>query len=72
LIEVAMLRKRKESKRKSIAMTLMRDVQGSAAEKLRMFEKVRAAGGFANENPAELAEAEKMLREFARWRRGVE
>ena len=67
-----MLRKRKESKRKSIAMTLMRDVQGSAAEKLRMFEKVRAAGGFANENPAELAEAEKMLREFARWRRGVE
>ena len=66
-----MLRKRKESKRKSIAMTLMRDVQGSAAEKLRMFEKVRAAGGFANENPAELAEAEKMLREFARWRRGV-
>jgi len=43
-----MLRKRKEPKRKSIAMTFMRDVQGSAAEKLRMFEKVRAAGGFAN------------------------
>jgi len=65
-----MLRKRKESKRKSIAMTLMRDVQGSAAEKLRMFEKVRAAGGFANENPAELAEAEKMLREFAAMEKG--
>ena len=63
--EVVMLRKRKEPKRKSIAMTLMRDVQGSAAEKLRMFEKVRAAGGFANEHPADLAEAEKMLRDFA-------
>src|SRR5262245_24568425 len=41
--EVAMLQKRKELKKKSIALTLMRDVQGSAAEKLRMFEKVRAA-----------------------------
>ena len=62
--------KPKEPKQKSIAMTLMRDVQGSAAEKLRMFEKVRAAGGFAKENPAELAEAEKMLREFAAMERG--
>jgi len=33
-----MLQKRKEPKRKSIALSLMRDVQGSAAEKLRMFE----------------------------------
>jgi len=65
-----MLRKRKESKRKSIAMTLMRDVQGSAAAKLAMFEKVRAAGGFANELPADLAEAEKMLREFAAMEEG--
>jgi hypothetical protein len=45
-----MLRKRKELK-KSIAMTLMRDVQGSATEKLRMFEKMRAAGGFSKEDP---------------------
>src|SRR5215475_7173166 len=59
-----MLRKRKKPKRKSIALTLMRDVQGSAAEKLRMFEKVRAARGFAREHPADLAKAEKMLREF--------
>jgi hypothetical protein len=37
-----MLRKRKEPKaKKSIAMTLMRDLQRSTAEKLRMFEKVR-------------------------------
>jgi len=59
-----MLRKRKEPKRKSIAL------QGSAAEKLRMFEKVRAAGGFAKESPADLAEAEKMLREFAAMEKG--
>jgi hypothetical protein len=65
-----MFRKRKEAKRKSIAMTLMRDVQGSAAMKLAMFEKVRAAGRFANEHPADLAEAEKMLREFAAMEKG--
>ena len=65
-----MFRKRKEAKRKSIAMTLMRDVRGSAAMKLAMFEKVRAAGGFANEHPADLAEAEKMLREFAAMEKG--
>jgi hypothetical protein len=47
----AMLRKRREPKRKSIAMTLMRDIQGSAAEKLAMIEKVRAAGRFAKEDP---------------------
>jgi hypothetical protein len=61
----AMFRKRKEPKRKSIAMTLMRDIQGSAADKLAMFEKMRAAGGFAKEDSADLAEAEKMLRAFA-------
>jgi hypothetical protein len=66
-----MLRKRKESKRKSIALTLMRDLQGSAAQKLAMFEKVRAAGGFANEGPADSAEAERMLREFATMEKGT-
>ena len=65
-----MLPKRKEPKRKSIATTLMHDMQGSAAAKLAMFEKVRAAGGFAKENPADLAEAEKMLREFAAMEKG--
>jgi len=60
-----MLRKRKARKRKSIAMTLMRDLKGSAAQKLAMFEKIRAAGGFASEDPADLAEAERMLKEFA-------
>ena len=60
-----MLRKRKERKRKSVAMTLLRDLKGSAAQKLAMFEKLRAAGGFANEDPADLAQAERMLHGFA-------
>jgi hypothetical protein len=53
-----MLRKRKEAKRKNVAEILMRDIQGTAAEKLAMFQKMRAAGAFANEDPAELAKAE--------------
>ncbi len=60
-----MLRKRKEPKRKSIAMTLLRDMQGTPAQKLALFEKLKAAGGFANENPAQLRKAEDMLRTFA-------
>src|SRR5262245_66212591 len=43
---------------------------GVGSEKLRMFEKVRAAGGFANEHPADLAEAEKKLREFVEMEEG--
>ena len=62
-----MLRKRKG---KSIALTLMRDVQGPAAEKLAMFEKVRAAGGFAKEDPVGMAEAEKLLCAFAAMEKG--
>jgi hypothetical protein len=65
-----MLWKPKERKRKSIAMTLMRDVQGSAAQKLVMFEEMRAAGGFAKEDPADLVEAERLLREFAAMEKG--
>ena len=60
-----MFPKRKEPKRKSIAETLMRDIQGSAAEKLALFQKVKAAGGFANEDPAELKAAEDLLLTFA-------
>jgi hypothetical protein len=37
-------------------MTLMRDVQGSAAEKLALFEKLKARGGFDGEEPGELRE----------------
>jgi hypothetical protein len=64
-----MVRKRKEQKRKSIAMTLMRNLQGSAAQTLTIFEKMLAAGGLANEHPADVAEAEKMLRELAAMER---
>ena len=60
-----MLRKAKERKRKSIAETLMEDIQGSPADKLAMFQKMKAAGGFANADPAELKAAEDMLRTFA-------
>jgi len=63
--ELPMFPKRKEPKRKSIAETLMRDIQGSAAEKLALFQKVKAAGGFANEDPAELKAAEDLLLTFA-------
>ena len=60
-----MLPKRKEPKRKSVAEILMRDIQGTAAEKLALFQKVKAAGGFAKEDPADLKAAEDMLRTFA-------
>ena len=59
------MRKRKEPKRKSVAEIMMRDIQGSPAEKLALFQKVKAAGGFSKEDPAELKAAEDMLRTFA-------
>lgn len=60
-----MLPKRKAPKRKSIAEMLMRDIQGSPADKLAIFQRMQAAGAFANEDPAELKAAEDMLRTFA-------
>jgi hypothetical protein len=42
----------------------MRDIQGSPAEKLALFQKVKAAGGFAKEDPKDLKAAEDMLRTF--------
>ncbi len=60
-----MLGKRKEPKRKSVAEIFMGHIQGSPAEKLALFQKVKAAGGFANEDPVELKAAEDMLRTFA-------
>jgi hypothetical protein len=61
-----MLRKRKERKaKKSIAETLARDLQGTAAEKLVMFEKLRERGAFAGVDRRELHELQNMLRTFA-------
>jgi hypothetical protein len=66
-----MLRKRKEPMvRKSMVGALMRDMQGSAAQKLAMFEKLKAGGGFANASTAELRKLENMLRTFAAMEKG--
>jgi hypothetical protein len=52
-----MLRKRKEPKaKKSVAEALLRDMQGTAAEKLALFEKLKARGGFAGEDRAKLSQ----------------
>jgi hypothetical protein len=46
--EVVMLRKREEPKpKKSVAEALLRDMHGTAAEKLALFEKLKVRGGFA-------------------------
>jgi hypothetical protein len=39
--------------------------QGTAAEKLALFEKLKARGGFDGEDPRELREAENMLEMLA-------
>jgi hypothetical protein len=57
-----MLRKRKEPKvKKSIAEALLRDMQGTAAEKLAAFEKLQARGAFVGMDRRELLR----LRTFA-------
>jgi hypothetical protein len=69
--EGVILPKRKEPKsRRKILETLLRDMQGTAEQKLVLFEKLRAAGGFAHEHPAELAKAERTLRDFAAMEKG--
>jgi hypothetical protein len=61
-----MLRKRKQPKsKKSVVEVLLRDVQGTAAEKLALFEKLKARGGFAGEDRAEVIRVKRMLRTFA-------
>lgn len=64
-----MLQKRKEPKRKSIAEILMRDIQDSPAEKLALFQKVKAADGFAKKDPAELKRRKTCSRRLRRRRR---
>ena len=61
-----MLRKRKEPKeKKCVAEALLRDMQGTAAEKLALFEKLNARGGFDGEDRAELLKVERMPQTFA-------
>jgi len=65
------MRKRKEPKpRKKILETLLQDMQGTAAEKLVLFEKLQAAGGFRNEYVADLRKVEDMLRTFVAMEKG--
>jgi hypothetical protein len=52
-------------RRSTVGVVLMRDVQGSATAKLAMLQEIRAAGGFANEDPADLRDAEKALHKLA-------
>ena len=40
-------------------------MQGTAAQKLALFEKLKARGGFAGTDHAELLGVERMLRTFA-------
>jgi hypothetical protein len=56
---------RSRKAKKSVAEALLRDMQGTAAEKLFLFEKLKARGGFAREDRAELLKVENMLRTFA-------
>ena len=61
-----MLRKRKKPvAKKSIAEALLRDMNGTAAEKLALFEKLKVRGGFDGEDRAEVLKVERMLRTFA-------
>ena len=60
-----MLRKKEPKAMRSIAETLLRDMQGTAAQKLALFEKLKTRGGFAGEDRAELLKVENKLRTFA-------
>ena len=50
------MRKKEPKAKKSVAEALLRDMQGTAAEKLALFEKLKARGGFAGEDRAEILE----------------
>ena len=61
-----MLRKQKELKvKKSVAESLLRDMQDSATEKLALFEKLKTRGGFDGVDRRELVKVKRMLRTFA-------
>ena len=66
-----MLKRRKELKpKKRIAETLLRDMQGTAAEKLAIFERLRARGAFEGVDWRELLKLENMLQTFAAMEKG--
>ena len=48
-----------------MAEALLHDMQGTAQEKLALFEKLKARGGFDGEDRRELMRVESMLSTFA-------
>ena len=65
------MRRRKVAKpKKSTADALLRDMQGTAAEKLAAFEKLRARAAFEGMDRRELLKIENMLRTFAATEKG--
>jgi hypothetical protein len=66
-------RRLKEAKaKKSILETLLRDLQGTPAERLALFERLKGAGAVVNEPVVGLAEAETALRGLAAMEKGSE
>jgi hypothetical protein len=63
-----MLRKKEPKDKKSIAEALLRDMQGTAAEKLALFEQLRGRGAFAEAMRAEVLKIEKMCGRLRRRR----
>jgi len=59
-----MMRKQEPKATKSVAETLLRDMQGTAAEKLAAFEKFQARGAFDGMDRRKLLKFENMLRTF--------
>ena len=60
-----MSQNKRAEQRSTVGAVLMRDIQGTAVAKLAMFQEICAAGGFADEDPADLREAEMALRKLA-------
>jgi len=60
-----MSRSKRQRRRSTVGDVLVRDLQGSALAKLAILREIRAAGGFADEDPADLREAENALHKLA-------
>ena len=60
-----MLRTKGPKAKKSILETLMRETQGTAAQKLALFEKLKTVGGFVHASSTKLRRAEGTLRALA-------
>ena len=50
---------------RSMLVVLMRDVRGTAAEKLDLLDRLKVAGRLTDQDPAELAACEALLKSLA-------